>query len=193
MSDEFVEVEPVEILSYQSLSEAKIMDSMKKLYRGHYNVITAVELEAMLNPESAFGGLLMRPEDGEIPRSIAFISISGGLRAESRRPKLDYNENLSLVHLAKLALYVKKQNPELKVRLFTDTMEVGRLPEGYTHLGEGKKVLEELGEDCVEIADLVFEEDPETKKFKITYTAGEEEESFFGDLVVIGSIFNQPL
>lgn len=40
----------------------------------YLNVITLAEFEVMLDPDGLYGGKVMRPYDGEIPKKIAFIS-----------------------------------------------------------------------------------------------------------------------
>jgi heterodisulfide reductase subunit A len=37
------------------------------------NVLTSIEFERMLNASGPYGGVVLRPSDGEIPRKIAFI------------------------------------------------------------------------------------------------------------------------
>ena len=46
-------------------------------YSQYLNVITSVELERILSPTGPYGGLLLRPSDGEIPSRIAFIQCVG--------------------------------------------------------------------------------------------------------------------
>jgi len=42
-------------------------------YGRYPNVVTALEFEQILNDKGPYGGLLIRPYDGEIPRKIAFV------------------------------------------------------------------------------------------------------------------------
>ncbi|MCI0495356.1 FAD-dependent oxidoreductase [candidate division KSB1 bacterium] len=46
-------------------------------YSYYPNVITNIELERILNASGPYGGILMRPSDGEIPKRIAFIQCVG--------------------------------------------------------------------------------------------------------------------
>ncbi|HEX9970866.1 MAG TPA: FAD-dependent oxidoreductase [bacterium] len=46
-------------------------------YSYYANVITNIELERILNASGPYGGILMRPSDGEIPKRIAFIQCVG--------------------------------------------------------------------------------------------------------------------
>ena len=42
-------------------------------YGKSLNVLTDLEFEGMLHLEGPYGGLILRPSDGEIPNKIAFI------------------------------------------------------------------------------------------------------------------------
>ena len=42
-------------------------------YGSSLNVLTDLEFEGMLHPEGPYGGLILRPSDGEVPHKIGFI------------------------------------------------------------------------------------------------------------------------
>jgi heterodisulfide reductase subunit A len=45
---------------------------------GHYpNVVTSIEFERILSASGPYGGLVLRPSDGEIPKKIAFVQCVG--------------------------------------------------------------------------------------------------------------------
>ncbi len=46
-------------------------------YRDCSNVITGLEFERLVSPTGPFGGLLVRPSDGDLPRKIAFVQCVG--------------------------------------------------------------------------------------------------------------------
>ncbi|MGD8628179.1 MAG: hypothetical protein PVH52_03790, partial [bacterium] len=46
-------------------------------YADAANVITSLEFERMVSPAGPFGGYLLKPFDGDVPRSIAFIQCVG--------------------------------------------------------------------------------------------------------------------
>jgi heterodisulfide reductase subunit A-like polyferredoxin len=180
--DRIIEITSKEMISYPSVIESKIMPAMTYQYKNSYNCITASEFEAMMNPEGAYDGLVMRPYDGEVPKRVAFIFM---------KEEFGEFEGLSLIHLAKLMLFAKKQYPDIEFKLFSDTDKIGKLPSGYEHLGDGADILKALGENFKQIPDIVFEENDETKGFLLTYTNNDDkEEQVQSDLVVIASIFN---
>ena len=41
------------------------------------DIVTSIEFERLLSPTGPFGGRLLRPSDGEIPRTIAFVQCVG--------------------------------------------------------------------------------------------------------------------
>ncbi len=43
-------------------------------YRTFLNVVSDLEFERMLHPDGPYGGLILRPFDGEVPKKIGFIS-----------------------------------------------------------------------------------------------------------------------
>lgn len=46
-------------------------------YADCLNVITSLELDRLASPDGPFGGLVVRPSDGEIPKRVAFIQCVG--------------------------------------------------------------------------------------------------------------------
>ena len=46
------------------------------------NVVTSIELERILSASGPYGGLVLRPSDGEIPRKIAFVQCVGSRDAQ---------------------------------------------------------------------------------------------------------------
>jgi NADPH-dependent glutamate synthase beta subunit-like oxidoreductase len=187
-----IEVEGKRSLDYSVASEKYILPSMKELYQHSYNVVTATELESMLNPDGAYGGLIMRSYDGDIPKKIVFVDIGGSKNVKrktlgsedsidskgtpSPERRAPNPEKLGSIQISRLASYVKKNYPGCAVKLFKDNTET--------------EETKELGEDAVQVPDLAIEEDPEAHTFVITYTQGEAEERYQADLIVLASIFD---
>ena len=79
----------------------------EKLGHGKYpNVVTAIEFESILSDKGPYGGLVIRPYDGEIPRRIAFVQC------------FDYQDNHSLPYVAKEILIAKEKVDGLEAHLF---------------------------------------------------------------------------
>jgi ferredoxin len=61
-------------------SDGQTFDAGRKKelgYRASANVITSFEFERLASPTGPFGGFLLRPFDGDVPRSLAFIQCVG--------------------------------------------------------------------------------------------------------------------
>jgi heterodisulfide reductase subunit A-like polyferredoxin len=61
-------------------SDGELFDAGRKRDLGYgeaWNVITSFEFERLASPTGPFGGLILRPSDGEIPKRIAFIQCVG--------------------------------------------------------------------------------------------------------------------
>ncbi|UCH89204.1 MAG: FAD-dependent oxidoreductase [Thermoplasmata archaeon] len=188
LADRVVELKSENLIKYASPSEGGLPSALAELYKSSYNAVTSMELEAMLNPEGPYQGLILRPFDGEIPGAITFVFLN-----ENPGPKIDVLEGfqaLGFMHLVKLVEYIHKHYPEINVKVMTDTIEVGTLPEGYEHLGDGSDAVKALGDTLVHVPDLQVEEDVDAKSFRVTYTdESSVEKSSKSDLIVIGAIF----
>ena len=75
-------------------------------YGKYPNVVTAIEFESILSDKGPYGGLVVRPYDGEIPRRIAFVQC------------FDYQDNHSLPYVAKEILIAKEKVDGLEAHLF---------------------------------------------------------------------------
>jgi heterodisulfide reductase subunit A len=84
-------------------------------YGIYRNIITATELESLLDPEGPTGGELKRPSDGKIARRIAIIFCVG-----SRSEKLGHNycSRICCSFSTKQAIEIKQKYPEATVMCF---------------------------------------------------------------------------
>jgi heterodisulfide reductase subunit A len=78
------------------------------------NVLTAVELERLHNSAGPTVGRLIRPSDGEIPRSVAFVQCVGS--RDSRYH--EYCSGFCCMYTIKNALVLKSLYPDLDVSIF---------------------------------------------------------------------------
>jgi heterodisulfide reductase subunit A len=86
-------------------------------YRQFKNVITAMELERLLCASGPTGGHLIRPSDGKIPRSIAFIQCVG---SRDRRDWIGhpYCSSICCKYAVKDAVLIKEHVPNSLVTIF---------------------------------------------------------------------------
>jgi len=88
-------------------------------YAYYPNVITNIEFERILNANGPFGGIIMRPSDGEIPQRIAFIQCVGsrdeGLGA-------NYCSNICCITALKQSMTAIDRIEGLEVTIFYSDM-----------------------------------------------------------------------
>ena len=81
------------------------------------NVITAMELERILCASGPTGGNMIRPSDGRIPRSVAFIQCIG---SRDRRDWINhpYCSSICCKYAVKDAVLIKEHEPNAHVTIF---------------------------------------------------------------------------
>ena len=84
-------------------------------YGRHQNVLTSLEFERLLSASGPTGGHLIRPSDGKIPKSIAFIQCVG---SRSERGELPYCSSVCCIYATKEAILTREHNPECEVSIF---------------------------------------------------------------------------
>lgn len=76
-------------------------------YGRYINVVTSLEFERMLSDSGPYGGLVVRPYDGEIPGRIAFV------------PALKHEDIHSLSYAMKEALITQSKFRDLDISIFS--------------------------------------------------------------------------
>ncbi|MBI5439811.1 MAG: hydrogenase iron-sulfur subunit [Deltaproteobacteria bacterium] len=84
------------------------------LYGKAPNVITSLEFERLINAGGPTHGHLVRPSDGAVPKSVAFIQCVGS-RSEKTNP---YCSNVCCMNTIKDALLIKEHWPETEIKVF---------------------------------------------------------------------------
>jgi len=137
-------------------------------YFMYQNVVTQMEFERILSESGPYGGIIMRPYDGDIPKKIAFIQV------------LDADEDRSSSHLAfEFLVQAAKSAKERDV----DSCIFAR--ELYVDTGDIKSI---------KIHDITVTELEETKNLRLKYAVEgekEEKEKEF-DMVVLSVGFSLP-
>ena len=70
------------------------------------NVVDGVEFESILRKDGAYGGLLIRPSDGDVPGALAFIC--------------EDEDHEALAYVLKEIMAVRKRFPEIQTTLFSN-------------------------------------------------------------------------
>lgn len=157
-------------------------------YGRYPNVVTSIEFERILSASGPFGGLLVRPSDGEIPRRIAFLLCVG---SRDERLGAPYCSSVCCTYSIKQAIIAKEHAPiDVKCTIFyMDIRTYGKGFEAYRNRAE-----EELGVRFVRCRVPHVYEDPKTHNLIIRYvdeeTGAVKEEEF--DLVVLAVGFRPP-
>lgn len=139
-------------------------------YRRFKNVITAMELERLLCASGPTGGHLIRPSDGKIPRSIAFIQCVG---SRDRREWINhsYCSSICCKYAVKDAVLIKEHEPDSLVTIFyIDMRAFGKGFQEFVNRAKSEFGIEftrsnpgEVTEDPKTRNILIFFEDPITR------------------------------
>jgi heterodisulfide reductase subunit A-like polyferredoxin len=104
------------------------------------NVVTDLQFERMLSDSGPSAGLIIRPYDGEVPGSIAFVQGYGAAAPEMHRAALTYAVNEAIIARAKLpqaeiAVYALSTEP-FTAAYGADLQKLDRLALQETPVGE---------------------------------------------------------
>jgi quinone-modifying oxidoreductase subunit QmoA len=153
----------------------------------HRNVITNVMMERLAAPDGPTGGKILRPSDGQPPKSVVFVQCAGS-RDEHH---LAYCSGVCCLASLKQATYVRDQLPEAQVTIcYIDIRTPDRLEDFYT------KVQQDEGVRLVKSKIADVRENPETGELTLNGedTLGAERFATTADLVVLatGIVPNRP-
>ncbi len=148
-------------------------------YGRYPNVVTSIEFERILSASGPYGGLVLRPSDGEIPKKIAFVFCVG-----SRDYQLgnNYCSAACCMYGMKEAVIAKEHTPsKLDPTIFyMDMRSYGKEFDSYYERAQG-----EWGIRFVRSRVAGVTEDPKTGNLFVHYVENEtpKEEEF--DMVVL--------
>jgi len=148
-------------------------------YGVYPNVVTSLELERMLSATGPYRGHVLRPSDGDAPRTLAFIQCIGSRDRTVGNP---YCSSVCCMFAMKEAMLAQQHVPGLKSTIFfMDMRAFGKEYENYYIRAE-----EEYGIRFVRNNRISnVEEDPETHNLRITYLEGGELREQEFDMVVL--------
>jgi len=91
--------------------------SLKSEYGyGRYpNVVSSIEFERILSASGPYGGMVLRPSDGEVPRKIAFIQCVGSRDAQIGN---NYCSSACCMYGIKEAVIAKEHSPGVDCTIF---------------------------------------------------------------------------
>jgi heterodisulfide reductase subunit A len=156
-------------------------------YGRYANVVTSIEFERILSASGPYGGIVLRPSDGEIPRKIAFVQCVGSRDAQLGN---NYCSAACCMYSIKEAIIAKEHVPTKLdcTILYMDIRAYGKEFDAYY-----KRAQEEYGIRFVRSRVASITEDPATGNLLVHYV-GEDEtpkiEEF--DMVVLSTGMQPP-
>jgi len=84
-------------------------------YGRYPNVISSLELERMLSPTGPYGGIVLRPSNGEVPEKVAFIQCVGSRDVQVGNT---YCSSVCCMFAIKEATIAEEHTPGLKTHIF---------------------------------------------------------------------------
>jgi heterodisulfide reductase subunit A len=148
-------------------------------YGRFQNVVTSIEFERILNASGPYGGLILRPSDGEIPRKIAFIQCVGSRDAQLGN---NYCSAACCMYSIKETVIAKEHVPTaLECTIFyMDIRAYGKEFDAYYN-----RAKEEHSVRFVRSRVASVEEDPSTNNLFVHYVEDEEPRTEEFDMVVL--------
>jgi len=118
MEDEVFELEADSIIISPGVERPLARLDSRFGFRKHLNVITDTQLERMLSRTGPSAGLVIRPYDGEMPASIAFVQSYG-----SAAPLMHH---AALCFAINGAIEARRRLPEADIQIFASGLETFR-------------------------------------------------------------------
>ena len=150
------------------------------------NVVTSIEFERILSASGPFGGLVLRPSDGEIPKKIAFIQCVG-----SRDFQLgnNYCSAACCMYGMKEAVIAKEHTTsKLDATIFyMDMRSYGKEFDAYRNRAE-----DEYGIRFVRSRVAGVTEDPKTADLHVHYVENENPKTEEFDMIVLSTGMQPP-
>ncbi|MDZ7342722.1 MAG: 4Fe-4S ferredoxin, partial [candidate division KSB1 bacterium] len=173
----------LEVDSIVVATGAESFDARRKPELGYSyypNVITSIELERILNANGPFGGILMRPSDGNIPQRIAFIQCVG---SRDEDLGLNYCSNICCETALKQAMVMMDRVDGLEITVFFSDMRP------FSNHGESTylKARGEYGIQFLPAKVNRITENPDTNCLQIQYSARGQDMTLEFDLVVLST------
>ncbi len=149
-------------------------------YTYYPNVITNIEMERIMNANGPYGGIIMRPSDGEIPQRIAFIQCVG---SRDEDLGVNYCSNICCTTALKQAMMAMDRIEGLTISIFySDIRPFSKNSESYY-----LRARNEYGINFIPAKVKQVQEDPDSSSLTIRYLKNGTEESTTFDLVVLST------
>ena len=122
LADEMLTMEVSSLILATGFEEFDPLPASEFGYKRYPNVITSLELERILSGSGPSAGVLVRPSDGKVPGSIAFLQCIG-----SRTRQRDYCSATCCMYAIKEAVMLKQSNPGMEIEIhYMDLRDFGK-------------------------------------------------------------------
>ncbi|MEM3356198.1 MAG: FAD-dependent oxidoreductase, partial [Candidatus Bathyarchaeia archaeon] len=150
------------------------------------NVVTSIEFERILSASGPYGGVVLRPSDGEIPKKIAFIQCVGSRDAQLGN---NYCSAACCMYGMKEAVIAKEHTPtKLEATIFyMDLRAYGKEFDAYYNRAKG-----EWGIRFVRSRVAGVSEDPLTGNLYVHYVEDETPKTEEFDMIVLSTGMQPP-
>lgn len=150
------------------------------------NVVTSIEFERILSASGPYGGLVLRPSDGEIPRKVAFIQCVGSRDTQIGN---NYCSAACCMYGIKEAVIAKEHSPvNLDCTIFyMDIRAYGKEFDAYY-----TRAQEEYKIRFVRSRAASITQDPKTKNLYIYHVQDEEPKTEEFNMVVLSTGMQPP-
>ena len=150
------------------------------------NVVTSLEFERILSASGPYGGLVLRPSDGEIPKKIAFIQCVG---SRDYQLGVTYCSAACCMYGMKEAVIAKEHTPtKLDAKIFfMDMRSYGKEFDAYYKRAQG-----EWGIKFVRSRVAGVTEDPNTCNLFLHFVEDETPKTEEFDMVVLSTGMRPP-
>jgi heterodisulfide reductase subunit A len=148
-------------------------------YGRYLNVVTSIEFERILSASGPYGGLVLRPSDGEIPKKIAFIQCVGSRDFQLGNP---YCSAACCMYGMKEAVIAKEHSPsKLDATIFyMDLRAYGKEFDDYYN-----RAKEEYGIRFMRSRVAGVTENPLTGNLHVHYVENETPKTEEFDMVIL--------
>ena len=140
-------------------------------YGKYENIVTALELERLINAAGPTGGHVIRRSDGKTPHRVAFIQCVGSRDVE----KCEYCSNFCCMYALKNSILIKEHEPDTEIYIFY--MDMRTAGKGYE---EFYRRARDLGTTFIRGRPSEVIEDPETKNLIV-----KAEDTSLGELIEV--------
>jgi heterodisulfide reductase subunit A len=165
--DETKELNVGSIILSPGFDEFDLLKKRKEYGYGKFpNVVSSLELERMLSATGPYGGMVLRPSDGEVVKKIAFIQCVGSRDRSIGNP---YCSSVCCMFAIKESVIAQEHNPGLEATIFfMDMRAFGKEFDDYYVRAEKEHGIRFVKNNKVSS----LAEDPDTNSLLITYIEG---------------------